>query len=267
MTCARFATAALRARSSAARCTRGGSPCPRRCSAAAPDARAGAAPRRRVRGVAASVLEPRHVPPGRRRWAAARAARRVAQHGRPRRVLARGARLRPGPRQGGGGGGGSLGLGARGRAGAVARGGGGGGRRIASREVALPDSGTVSTDVTFPVSRIPSPGWSALVVRLEGVPSDSEPRDDARLFVLEVSPQPSVVVLAAPPDWDTRFLARTLQDVARVPVRSFVKVEPRSEAWRDAATLAPVPGSQVAQAVGAAQLVARVGDAAALARF
>ena len=104
-------------------------------------------------------------------------------------------------------------------------------------------------------------------MRLEGVPSDSEPRDDARLFVLEVSPQPSVVVLAAPPDWDTRFLARTLQDVARVPVRSFVKVEPRSEAWRDAATLAPVPGSQVAQAVGAAQLVARVGDAAALARF
>ena len=150
---------------------------------------------------------------------------------------------------------------------AVTLGGGGGGRRIASREVALPDSGTVSTDVTFPVSRLPSPGWSALVVRLEGVPSDSEPRDDARLFVLEVSPQPSVVVLAAPPDWDTRFLARTLQDVARVPVRSFVKVEPRSEAWRDAATLAPVPGSQVAQAVGAAQLVARVGDAAALARF
>src|SRR5438093_191019 len=253
MTCAKFATAALRARSSAARCTRGGSPCPRRCSAAAPDARAGAAPRRRVRGAAASVLEPRHVPPGRGRWAAARTARRVAQHGRPRRVLARGARLRPGPRQGEGG----RNLAPR----------GGGGRRIASREVALPDSGTVSTDVTFPVSRIPSPGWSALVVRLEGVPSDSEPRDDARLFVLEVSPQPSVVVLAAPPDWDTRFLARTLQDVARVPVRSFVKVEPRSEAWRDAATLAPVPGSQVAQAGGAAQLVARVGDAAALARF
>src|SRR5206468_2060672 len=258
-----------------------------------PDARAGAAPRRRVRGVAASVLEPRHVPPGRRRWAAARAARRVAQHGRPRRVLARGARLRPGPRQGGEGGGVNWGLGAggggdglggvrgggggggrggggeggRGARGGGGGGGGGGGRRIASREVALPDSGTVSTDVTFPVSRIPSPGWSALVVRLEGVPSDSEPRDDARLFVLEVSPQPSVVVLAAPPDWDTRFLARPLQDVARVPVRSFVKVEPRSEAWRDAATLAPVPGSQVAQAVGAAQLVARVGDAAVLARF
>ncbi len=141
------------------------------------------------------------------------------------------------------------------------------GRRLVSRPVSLPDSGIISTDVTLPASRIPHPGWSALVVRLEGVPSDSEPRDDARLFVLEVSPQPSVVVLAAPPDWDTRFLARTLQDVARVPVRSFVKVEPRSEAWRDAATLAPVPGSQVAQAVGAAQLVARVGDAAALARF
>src|SRR5205809_298632 len=121
MTCAKFATAALRARSSAARCTRGGSPCPRRCSAAAPDARAGAAPRRRVRGAAASVLEPRHVPPGRGRWAAARAARRVAQHGRPRRVLARGARLRPGPRQGGEGGGRNLAL----RVGGA----GGGGRR------------------------------------------------------------------------------------------------------------------------------------------
>jgi len=141
-----------------------------------------------------------------------------------------------------------------------------GARRIASRDVLLPDSGTISTELPFPVSRFPVPGWSALNVRLEGV-ADSEPRDDARLFVLEVSPQPSVVVLAAPPDWDARFLARTLQDVARVPVRSFVKVEPRSEAWRDAATLASVPASQVAQAVGAAELVARVGDAAALARF
>src|SRR2546422_3402739 len=51
-------------------------------------------------------------------------------------------------------------------------------------------------------------GWSVLDVRLEGVAGDSEPRDDARLFVLEVSPQPSVVLLASPPDWETRFLAR-----------------------------------------------------------
>jgi len=56
-------------------------------------------------------------------------------------------------------------------------------------------------------SRIPHPAsrLDALEVRLDGV-SDSEPRDDARLFVLEVSPQPSVVLLASPPDWETRFL-------------------------------------------------------------
>jgi hypothetical protein len=93
------------------------------------------------------------------------------------------------------------------------------GRRLASRDVALPDSGVVSTELTLPLSPFPGSsqavpgslpaGWSALEVRLEGV-ADSEPRDDVRLFVLEVSPQPSVVLLAAPPDWETRFLARTL---------------------------------------------------------
>src|SRR5256885_12777878 len=29
-------------------------------------------------------------------------------------------------------------------------------------------------------------------------------------------------LLASPPDWETRFLARTLEDVARVPVRTFI---------------------------------------------
>src|SRR5207249_1639109 len=99
-----------------------------------------------------------------------------------------------------------------------------GGRRIASRAVPLPDSGIVSSELTFPVSRFPRPGWVAVEVRLEGV-GDEEPRDDARLFVLEVSPQPSVVLLASPPDWETRFLARTLEDVARVPVRTFIEAE------------------------------------------
>src|SRR4029077_19597985 len=99
------------------------------------------------------------------------------------------------------------------------------GRRIASRVVDLPDSGIVSTDLTFPASRFPFPGWVALEVGLEGV-GDGESRDDARRFVLEVSPQPSVVLLASPPDWETRFLARTLEDVARVPVRTFVEAEP-----------------------------------------
>jgi len=148
------------------------------------------------------------------------------------------------------------------------------GRRLASRVVPLPDSGVVSTEITLPPSPVPHPGWSALEVRLEGVAGDSEPRDDARTFVLDVSPQPSVVLLAAPPDWETRFLARTLTDVARVPLRAFVAAEAGAGApgagggsWRDGATLAAVAAPEVARAVVAARLVIAAGEPAALARF
>ena len=140
------------------------------------------------------------------------------------------------------------------------------GRRISSRSVVLPDSGTVSTDVTFPVSRFPFPGWSAVEVRLEGV-GDEEPRDDARLFVLEVSPPPSIVLLASPPDWETRFLARTLEDVARVPVRTFIEAEPGGNRWREGTTLEGRPPRDVARAVAGAALVIEAGDPTSFSRF
>ena len=140
------------------------------------------------------------------------------------------------------------------------------GRRIASRVVDLPDSGIVSTDLPFPVSRFPFPGGVALEVGLAGV-GDGESRDDARLFVLEVSPQPSVVLLASPPDWETRFLARTLEDVARVPVRTFIEAEPGGNRWRDAATLESRAPGDVARAVAGAALVVEAGDPATFSRF
>jgi hypothetical protein len=151
------------------------------------------------------------------------------------------------------------------------------GRRLTARRVTLPDSGVVSTDLALPASRLPHPGWTALEVRLEGV-KDSEPRDDARTFLLDVSPQPSVVLLAAPPDWETRFLARTLTDVARVPLRTFVAAGPGvpgagggggggGGSWRDGATLAAVAGPEVTRAVAAARLVIAAGEPAALTRF
>ena len=140
------------------------------------------------------------------------------------------------------------------------------GRRLTSQRVTLPDSGVVSTDLTLPASRIPHPGWTALEVRLDGAP-DSEPRDDARLFVLEVSPQPSVVLLASPPDWETRFLARTLEDVARVPVRTFIEAEPGRGRWRDGATLEGRAPGDVARAVAGAALVIEAGDPAMVGRF
>ena len=131
------------------------------------------------------------------------------------------------------------------------------GRRLTSRRVTLPDSGILSAELTLPASRIPHPGWSTLEVRLEDV-GDKEPRDDARLFVVEVSPAPAIVMLAAPPDWDTRFLSRTLAEVARVPVKTFVATEPGR--WRDAATLAPVSPADLARSTAAARLVVAAGD-------
>ena len=136
------------------------------------------------------------------------------------------------------------------------------GRRLAARGVTLPDSGTITTGLAIPPSRFPSPGWSALEVRLEGV-GDAEPRDDARQFVVQVSAPPAAVVLAAPPDWESRFLARVLGDVARVPLKLFVETEPGR--WRDGGTLAPVAAAEVARAAAGARLVALLGAPARLA--
>ncbi len=138
------------------------------------------------------------------------------------------------------------------------------GRRLATLPVPVPDSGVMVRELTLPASLFPHPGFQTLEVRLDGV-GDSEPRDDARLFVIEVSPQPTAVVLAAPPDWESRFFARTLEDVARVPVRLYARTEPGR--WRDGATLAPVATDAVARAVAGARLVALIGDPAALASF
>jgi hypothetical protein len=141
----------------------------------------------------------------------------------------------------------------------------GAGRRLAAQRVTLPDSGTATAELRFPAARLP-PGWSALTVRLDG-PGDAEPRDDARLFVLAVSPRPAVVMLAAPPDWDTRFLARTLAEVAGLPVRTFVVAELGDARWRDGATLAPVDAGAVAAAVEHADLVVEAGAPMAWRRF
>jgi hypothetical protein len=130
-------------------------------------------------------------------------------------------------------------------------------RVLASQRVMLPDSGTLATEVTFPVSRIPSPGWSVLEISLDGV-HDAEPRDDKREFAVDVSLEPAAVIFASPPDWEARFLARTLSDVARVPVRVFVETEPGR--WRDGATLAPVATTVLTSAAANARLVIATGD-------
>ena len=138
------------------------------------------------------------------------------------------------------------------------------GHRLTSQPVTLPDSGLLTTDVTVPASRIPHPGWSVLELTLEGV-HDAEPRDDSREFVIDVSVEPAAVIFASPPDWEARFLARTLADVARIPVKVFDETEPGR--WRDGATLAPVAAADLTRAARGARLVIATGDPARAASF
>jgi hypothetical protein len=130
-------------------------------------------------------------------------------------------------------------------------------RRLTSQRVTLPDSGTLSTEVTFPAARIPNPGWSVLEVRLDAS-GDAEPRDNSRLFAIDVSLEPAAVIFASPPDWEARFLARTLSDVARVPVKVFVETE--AGRWRDGATLLPVAPGALTSAAANARLVIAMGE-------
>ena len=131
------------------------------------------------------------------------------------------------------------------------------GRRLTTRRVTLPDSGILTTDITLPPSLIQRPGWQVLDVRLEGV-NDAEPRDDARRIAMEVSPQPAAVIFGSPPDWESRFLARALGDVARIPVKTFVETEPGK--WRDAATLTSASSAELRRAAQGARLVVLAGD-------
>jgi hypothetical protein len=133
------------------------------------------------------------------------------------------------------------------------------GRRLASVPVTLPDSGVLTTEIILPASHVPRPGWSVLDVRLEGV-NDAEARDDIRQFVVDVSLEPAAVIFASPPDWEARFLARTLRDVSRLPVKVFVETE--AGRWRDGATLAPVATSELSRAAAGARLVIATGDPA-----
>jgi len=133
------------------------------------------------------------------------------------------------------------------------------GRNVAAQPVTLPDSGSVAVPLALPAISLPA-GWVVLDVKLEGV-RDSEPRDDGRLFVVDVNAAPTTVVLAAPPDWDVRFLSRTLAALSGGPVRTFAQIRRgTSEAsWVEGTTLASVSADVVRRAMRTAALVVVAG--------
>ena len=75
-----------------------------------------------------------------------------------------------------------------------------------------------------------------LRVRLVGA-GDREPRTDTRLHLITVAPTPGVVLVAAPGDWDSRFLYQTLREVAQLPVRGYVRLD--ADRWRTMGDLRP----------------------------
>jgi hypothetical protein len=103
------------------------------------------------------------------------------------------------------------------------------------------------------------PEANLLTARLSGT-RDAEPRDDERQFIVAVTPTPGVVLLASPGDWDSRALYRALLDVAQLPVRGYVQIEPGR--WRSYANLAPVPAEDVRRAARGADLLIVKGDMA-----
>ncbi len=97
--------------------------------------------------------------------------------------------------------------------------------------------------------------WLELV--RTGAP-DAEPANDRRWLHLTVTPTPGVVVLVTTPDWDGRFLYRTLGEVTATPVRGYIALEPG--AWRRMDDLRPVTTAEVLAAARGADLLAVRGD-------
>ncbi len=127
---------------------------------------------------------------------------------------------------------------------------------VAARQVRLGPGGAARVQLTVPSTAI-GPGVHPLRVVLAGSP-DEEPRPDARIHIVAVARTPGVVLLAAPGDWDSRFLYRALRDVAQLPVRGFVRIQ--GDHWRSMEDLSPVGVDRVRQSARGADLLIRKGD-------
>ena len=136
-----------------------------------------------------------------------------------------------------------------------------GSKPVASRRLNVGEGATAKARIAFPSGAI-GPGDHVLRVRLAGA-GDEEPRTDTRLHLVTVAPTPGVVLLATPADWDSRFLYRTLRDVAQLPVRGYARLD--GDRWRSMSDLSTVGAERVRQAARGADLLILKGDSGSLA--
>ncbi len=130
-------------------------------------------------------------------------------------------------------------------------------RELARRPAAFDGSGTALVRLAFSTAGLP-PGDHVLRVTVTAA-GDAEPRTDTRLHLVTIAATPGVVLIAAPGDWDSRTLYRTLRDVAELPVRGYVRLG--RDTWHSMADLAPVQAEAVRRAVRGAYLLVLKGSA------
>lgn len=123
--------------------------------------------------------------------------------------------------------------------------------RLASKNVRLRGEAGGRARIVVPASSLSSGDHLLRVALTPG--GDAEPRTDARLHLVTVAPTPGVVFLAAPADWDSRFLYRTLREVGQLPIRGYIRVD--GNRWRSMSDLRPVPNDVVRRAARRADLL------------
>jgi hypothetical protein len=127
-----------------------------------------------------------------------------------------------------------------------------GDRVLLRRPVPLPASpGVGQRSLTVPPGLL-APGTHVLDIRLVAA-GDQEPRNDTRRRLVTIGSVPEVVLIAGPPDWESRFLSRELPEVAGSPVRTFGLIAPGR--WVDLQSSAVVPESRVMEAARSAELI------------
>ena len=129
-------------------------------------------------------------------------------------------------------------------------------RRLARRTVKLGGEGGGRTRIALSSSSLAAGDQLLRVTLPEG--GGSEQRTDTRLHLVRVAETPGVVFLASPADWDSRFLYRTLREVAQLPVRGYVRLE--ANRWRTMGDLRPVSVDVVRRAARRADLLILKGD-------
>lgn len=126
------------------------------------------------------------------------------------------------------------------------------GRVVVRRDVDLaPAPGTARHRLVV-APQVLAPGLRLVSVRVTAT-GDAESRDDERERWVQVAAQPGVVVLAAPAEWEMRFVARELSDIAPGSVRGYAEVQ--AGRWVEMHTLSPVSAAAVAQAAAGARVV------------